>query len=221
MKLRKPLVLFIQIIFAGPWLWGAAEAKPTPCMDLTHPLHSQVNVIKDKGGLWTQFEKKSRLQDHSPLALKVDSKILGLLFTLDYLCTTREGIPYSDIAEYVVRGVKEDGREGFIAKHVDLGHSLKEVTEWADFAIFSESNRTRKLDLDQIKKTVEKANSLVARYKPLFKSKASAQEVLAEAKALIKDIEQLHASDPYLKLADDENNAIPHSSALSNAGDAM
>jgi hypothetical protein len=221
MKLRRPFILFIQCILAVPLLLGAAEAKPTPCRDLLNPLHSQVNVIKDRGGLWTQFEKKTRLQGNSPLALKVDSKILGLMFTLDYLCTTREGIPYSDIAEYVVRGVKEDGREGFIAKHVDLGHSLKEVTEWADFAIFSEGNLTRKLDLGQIKKTVDQANSLVARYKPLFKSKASAEEVLAEAKSLIKDIEQLHATDLYLKLADHENNAIPHSSALSNAGDAM
>jgi uncharacterized protein YciI len=143
------------------------------------------------------------------------------MFTLDYLCDTQEGIPYSDIAEYVVRGVKEDGREGFIAKQVALGHSLKEVTEWAEFAKFSVKNRTRKLDIEKIKNTAKQAEGLVARYGPLYKSKGSAEKVIAEAKSLIADIEELHATDPYLKLADHENNQVPHSSALSNAGDEM
>ena len=221
MKLHKPLPLLIQIIMIVPWLWGAAEAKPKACKELIHPLHSQVNIIKDKGGLWSLFEKIPKLQNHSALALKVDSKIIGLMFTLDYLCTTQEGIPYNDVAEYIVPQIKEIGEEGFIKRHVDLGHSLKEVTDWVEYGRFSEKKLNRKLDFNQIRKTMEQVRSPVERYGLLFQNKNPASAVIAESKALIKDIEQLRATEPYLKQADYENDQVPHSSALSNTGDEM
>lgn len=219
--MKQPLTLFIQIILIVPWFWGAAEANSKACLELLNPLHSQVNVVKDRGGMWALFEKKTKLQNHSPLALRLDSKILGLMFTLDYLCDTQEGIPYSDIAEYVVHQMKKFGEEGFIEKNVELGHSRKEVTEWAAFGRFSQKNLNRKLDINQIKKTVEQAESRVERYRLLFKNKKSATEMIAESKALIEDIEKLHATDLYLKQADYENGQVPHSSALANSGDAM
>ena len=220
MKLHKPLSVFIQIILIGPLLWGSAEANQA-CNDLINPLHRQVNVVKDRGGMWTLFEKRTKLQNHSALALKVDSKIIGLMFTLDYLCTTLEGIPFNDVAEYIVPKIKKFGEEGFIKRHVDLGHSLKDVTDWVEYGRFSEKNLNRKLDFDQIKKTMEKAKKPVKRYGLLFKNKNPASAVIAESKALIKDIEQLRATEPYLKQADYENGQVPHSSALSNTGDEM
>ncbi len=221
MKLHKPLLLFIQIIMIGPWLWGVAEANPKACNELIHPLHSQVNVIKDRGGMWALFEKRPSLQNHSALALAVDSKIISLMFTLDYLCTTQEGIPYNDVAEYIVPQIKKIGEEGFIKKHVDLGHSLKDVTDWVEYGRFSEKNLNRKLDFNLIKKTMEQVRSPVERYGLLFQNNNPASVVIAESKALIKDIEQLRATDPYLKQADDENGQVPHSSVLSNTGDEM
>jgi hypothetical protein len=221
MKLHKSFVLLIQVILIVPLLLGAAQAGSNACEDLTHPLHSKVNVIKDRGGMWSRFEMGRKLQNHSALALKIDSKIIGLMFTLDYLCDTLDGIPFNDVAEYIVPQVKEMGEEGFIRKHVDLGHSMKDVTDWVNYGRFSVKNQTRKLKLDQIRKTVDQARDPVERYEKLYKKTQAAPAVIAETTALIADIEKLHATDSYLKQADYENNQVPHSSILSNTGDEM
>jgi len=221
MKLHKPLFLFLNVFLIVPWLFGSAQAKSNACDELAHPLHSKVNVIKDRGGMWTRFEKGRQLTKHSALALKVDSKVIGLMFTLDYLCDTLDGIAFNDVAEYIVPQVKEIGEEGFIKKHVDLGHSMKDVTDWVNYGRFSVKNQTRKLELSQIKKTMEQVRDPVERYVVLFHKAQAAPKVIAETKALIADIEKLHATDPYLKQADYENGQVPHSSILSNTGDEM
>ena len=221
MKLHKPFLLFVHAILMVPLFLGSAQAKSNACEELAHPLHSKVNVVKDRGGMWFRFEMGRKLQDHSALALKVDSKVIGLMFTLDYLCDTLDGIAFNDVAEYIVPQVKALGEEGFIKKHVDLGHSMKDVTDWVNYGRFSVKNQTRKLKLSQIKKTMEKARNPVDRYVQLFQKTQAAPKVIAETKSLIADIEKLHATDPYLKQADYENNQVPHSSALSNTGDEM
>jgi hypothetical protein len=221
MKLHKSLRLSTSIFLIGLWFLGTAEAGSKPCQDLVGSLHNQVNFVKDRGGMWSLYEKRPGLDKHSGLALKVDSKIIGLMFTLDYLCETQEGIPFNDIAEYVVSNVKKKGREGFIQENVQLGHPLKVVTEWADFADFSVSNLTRKLDIELIKKTAQQAQGPVDRYVDLYSGKHSDSELLAKSKALIADTEQLHKTDLYLKQADYENSQVPHSSVLANSGDDM
>ncbi len=221
MKLHKSLSLSIQIILIGSCLLGTAQARENACNILANPLHSQVNGVKDRGGMWARYEKSRHLTKHSARALKVDSKVIGLMFTLDYLCSTLNGIPYNDVAEYIVPQVKEMGEEGFINKHVDLGHSMKDVTDWVNYGRFSEKNLNRKLDMDQIKKTIENARSPVERYVVLFKKTQKPEDALAETNSLIADIKKLHATDPYLKQADFENGQVPHSSILSNTGDEM
>ena len=83
MKLHKSFLLFVHVFLIGPWLLDVAEANSKACNKLTHPLHSKVNAIKDRGGMWARFENGRKLRDHSALALKVDSKVIGLMFTLD------------------------------------------------------------------------------------------------------------------------------------------
>lgn len=221
MKLHKSFLFFISAILIVPWLWGWAEAGKNACTEMAHPLHSKVNAIKDRGGMWARFERGRKLQNHSALALKVDSKVIGLMFTLDYLCSTLDGIPFNDVAEYIVPQIKKIGEEGFIKKHVDLGHDMKDVTDWVNYGKFSEENRSRKLELAQIKKTMAQAKSPVERYERLYKKTQEVDAVIAETKALIADIEKIHATDPYLIQADYENGQVPFSSILSNSGDAM
>lgn len=221
MRLLKPTLLFLPFIVIGLSLSGLAQAGSKACKDLVSPLHQQVNGVKDRGGIWGQFEKSPGLQDHSALALRLDSKIIGLMFTLDYLCDTERGVPFNDVAEYVVPRIKKKGEDKFIQDHVALGHSLKDVSDWVKFAKFAESNLDRKLDIKRIGETVKAAGPHVERYKILFENKNPASAMMAGSKALIKAIEKLRATDPYLKQADFENNQIPHSSALSNTGDEM
>ena len=222
MNFHKPLFLFLNIILIVLWLFGSAQARSNnACDDLIHPLDTQVNGVKDRGGMWDRYEKSRQLTKHSKFALKVDSKIVALMFTLDYLCDTLEGIPYNDVAEYIVPQVKEIGEERFIKKHVQLGHSLKDVTDWVNYGRFSVKNQNRKLDMGQIQKTVEQAKVRVERYVKLFQKIQASDAVIADTKALIADIEKLHTTDPYLKQADYENGQVPHSSILSNTGDEM
>ena len=221
MNFHKPLFLFLNVILIVPWLFGSAQARSNACDDLAHPLHTQVNGVKDRGGMWSRYEKSRHLTKHSFLALKVDSKVVALMFTLNYLCSTLEGVPYNDVAEYIVPQVKEIGEEGFIKKHVDLGHSMKDVTDWVNYGRFSVKNQNRKLDMGQIKKTVEQMEGPVERYVQLHQKVQVPEAVIADTKALIADIEKLNATDPYLKQANYENGEVPHSSILSNTGDEM
>lgn len=222
MKLHKPFSLLIQIIVTVPLLLGTAQARTNnACDDLIHPLDTKVNNVKDRGGMWDRYEKSRQLRKHSFLALKIDSKAVALMFTLNYLCSTLEGVPYNDVAEYIVPQVKEIGEAGFIQKHVDLGHSMKDVTDWVNYGRFSVKNQNRKLDMGQIKKTVEQVKVRVDRYVQLHQKVQVPEAVIADTKALIADIEKLHETDPYLKQADYENGQVPHSSILSNTGDEM
>ncbi len=220
MKLLTFFFIALQSFVMGSWLSSVAEAGQTPCTELLHPLHNQVSQVKDQGGVWSLFERKRGLQNHSAFGLRLDSKIIGLMFTLDYLCATQEGIPYNDVAHYVVSQLKEKGKEDFTKEHIANGHSQKEVDKLIEFAKFSESNLSRKLDFNQIKKTVEQVELHIERYGRLYHSKNTASAV-DEAKALIEDIDRLRVNDPYLKQADDEHAQTPHIFVLSNRGDTM
>lgn len=221
MKILRPFFISVQCIIMSAWLLGPAEADPKTCKELVHPLHSKVNVIKDQGGIWDQFAKVPGLQNQTALALRVDSLMVGIMFTLDYLCRTQEGIPYNDVARYVVSRIREIGEEGFIEEHVALEHSPEKVAQWVEFGKFAESHLNRKLDLEQIRKTVEQSRVFIDRYKLLFESKSTASVVIAEGKTLVSDIEQFRATDPYIKQADYESSQTPHIPSLSNRGDTM
>ncbi|GJL79404.1 MAG: hypothetical protein NPINA01_23930 [Nitrospinaceae bacterium] len=221
MKFRTFFPLLIQIAIIAPFIGGTVHARSTPCTELIGPLHNQVSQVKDHGGMWDRYERNRELRNHSFLAMRVDSQMVGLMFTLDYLCKTEKGIPFSDVAEYIVRQIKEMGEEGFIKKNVGLGHTMKDVKDWVAFGRFSRENRNRKLEFEQIKKTVEAVNQYVDRYSILFRSKHLAPKMIEETKALIEDIDQFHTTDPYIKQADFENKQVPHSSALSNNSDEM
>ena len=80
MKLLKYPLISILMAVAVPWLWNAAEAGTKTCLELVHPLHKYVNrVHEQQAGLWDLFENMVQLQNHSILALRLDSKISALL----------------------------------------------------------------------------------------------------------------------------------------------
>lgn len=220
MKLLTFFLIALQSTLIGTWLSSAAAADTQACKNLLRPLHNQVSQVKDRGGMWDKFERKVDLRDHSALALQLDSKVIALLFTLDYLCKTQDGIPYNDVAHYVVNQLKEKGKEKFTKEHLANGHTQKEITKLLEFAKFSESHLNRKLDFEQIKKSVERSKRQIERYTLLYQNKNS-PETIAEGKALMEDIAKLRTTDPYFKQADFEHSQTPHIFVLSNRGDTM
>ena len=219
----KVLLVGISAVILIPGFSSAAEAGPTSCLDLVLPLDHKVSSVKDRGGIWALFEKGRVLRNHSPLALQFDSKVHSLMFTLNYLCETEEGIPYGELSLYLNSRYRERGGEGPVKDELlNMGYSIEEVTLLLEFKKYAEKNRHRKLEINQIKKTMDKARGYVDGYLQLSEKikKSSSISLVEEMKALGKDIDEFRATDPYMKQADYENSQEPHTT-LTETSDQM
>ena len=239
MKLLK-IFLIIQIVVIAPLHLGPAQADNSKaCYDLFRPLEKQAQKIKDRGGIWELFEKGASLRKHSIVGLHVDSKITSLIDTLNYLCESQDGLPINEVANYLVSTMKKEGREGFIKYYLSLSHSIEEIEVWAEYAEYFEANRKRKLDFNQTKNTLAKAQKFFERYTTLAQNIDSTNdkelrikalrllvplqvEGIAEAgKVLTEDIKQFIAMDPLLKQANLENSEIPFAPNLTGGAEPL
>ena len=239
MKLLK-IFLIIQIVVIAPLHLGPAQADNSKaCYDLFRPLEKQAQKIKDRGGIWELFENGASLRKHSIVGLHVDSKITSLIDTLNYLCESQDGLPINEVANYLVSTMKKEGREGFIKYYLSLSHSIEEIEVWAEYAEYFKANRKRKLDFNQTKNTLAKAQKFFERYTTLAQNIDSTNdkelrikalrllvplqvEGIAEAgKVLTEDIKQFIAMDPLLKQANLENSEIPFAPNLTGGAEPL
>ncbi len=218
-----PLLVLISVFTFTFSISTMAAAAPPTCLDLVNPLDNKVRAVKERGGLWSLFEKSRQLRDHSPMALQMDSKVISLMFILNYLCETEQGIPYDDLALYLNARFEETGGEGPVKDELlTMGYSIEEVTILIAFKKFAQKNRHRKLELNQIRKTIEKADQYAERYWLLSQKmkKRSGASVIEEVKNLARDLAAFRATDPYMILADYENSQVPHTT-LTESSDQM
>ena len=239
MKLLK-IFLIIQIVVIAPLHLGPAQADNSKaCYDLFRPLEKQAQKIKDRGGIWELFENGASLRKHSIVGLHVDSKITSLIDTLNYLCESQDGLPINEVANYLVSMMKKEGREGFIKYYLSLFHSIEEIEVWAEYAEYFEANRKRKLDFNQTKNTLTKAQKFFERYTTLAQNIDStndkelrikalrllvplqAEGIAEEGKVLTEDIKQFIAMDPLLKQANLENSEIPFAPNLTGGAEPL
>jgi len=239
MKLLK-IFLIIQIVVIAPLHLGPAQADNSKaCYDLFRPLEKQAQKIKDRGGIWELFENGASLRKHSIVGLHVDSKITSLIDTLNYLCESQDGLPINEVANYLVSMMKKEGREGFIKYYLSLFHSIEEIEVWAEYAEYFEANRKRKLDFNQTKNTLAKAQKFFERYTTLAQNIDSTNDkelrikalrllvplqvegIAEEGKVLTEDIKQFIAMDPLLKQANLENSEIPFAPNLTGGAEPL
>ncbi len=224
MKLLK-LLLISQIIMVAPLLSGYAKANNTQtCYDYFRPLENLALEIKGRGGTWELFEKREIFRDHAIVGLHVDSKITALIFTIDYLCESQEGIPFNGVAAQVVPTLEEKGLEGFIEYYLVLAHELNEIKGWAKYAEWYKANHKRKLDPNQTKTTIDNARLYFERYRALavkMKTTNDIENIVKDGKTLIEDIVKFNTVDPLLIKANFENSKIPQVSNLLNIADEM
>ncbi len=224
MKLLK-FILIIQFIMVAPLLPGSAKADNVQaCYDYFRPLENLALEIKGRGGTWELFEKRALFRDHAVVGLHADSKITALIFTIDYLCESQEGIPFNDVAVQVVPTLAEKGLEGFIEYYLVLAHELNEIKGWAKYAEWYNANHKRKLDPKQTKATIDNARLFFERYRALavkMKTTNDIEGIVKDGKALIDDIVKFNTVDPLLKQANFENSKIPQVSNLLNIADEM
>jgi hypothetical protein len=224
MKPLNPFFIFLQTLFiicVSSITLNAAE-KPS-CISLLHPLESKVEEIRGQGGIWGIFDQNYQVRNHATVTLKLDSKIMILIFHLNYLCSTQNGVPLEEIAQILLPQLKAKGKQILMEDLVNLGHFDEEAEKLIAYVRYAESNLNRKLEFDRITKTIKESQIFVDRLVEVYKKIGTVEsgKIMSESKVLINDIEKYLATDSYLLLADKENAEIPHSRYITGDSDAM
>ncbi len=224
MKLLK-VFLILQTLVITPLLLNSSEANNVQaCYNMFRPLENLALKIKGHGGTWELFEKREIFRKHAIVGLHADSKITALIFTINYLCESQEGIPMNEVAGQVVPTMAEKGLEGFIEYYLVLAHELEEIKGWAKYAEYFKANHKRKLDINETKTTIKNVQQYFERYKALatkLKKTNDVEGIAKDGNALIEDIMLFNTVDPLLKQANFENSQIPQVSNLLNIADEM
>ena len=205
-KLIVGLMLGIVLCFGSVQEVSAADAPS--CATLLHPLETKVGEIKDRGGIWGMFDQYHFKVNHTSVTLKLDSKITVLISRLNHLCATQNGVPLEEVAQILVPQLKAKGEQVVMEELINIGHIVEEAERLITYARFAESNLNRKLEFDQIIKTIAKSQLFVNRLMELSKKigQVGSEKIMNDSKVLISDIEKFLTTDSYLILADKETD---------------
>ena len=224
MKLFNLSYIFILVLcFVLVSRSDMIAADAPSCAVLLHPLENKVEQIKGQGGIWGIFDKNYQVRNHATITLKLDSKITILIVRLKYLCSTKNGVPLEEIAEILLPQLKAKGEQAVMEYLLNLGHFMEEAKKLIAYARFAESNLNRKLEFDQISKTITESQPFTNRFVELSQKIGAVEheKIMLEAKILISEIEKFLETNPHLILADKENAEIPHSRYITGDSDAM
>ena len=224
MNSLNPFLILMQLLFVILILRGeVGAADASPCVALLHPLESKVEQVIGQGGIWGMFDQNYKVRNHATLTLKLDSKITVLIARLNHLCATQNGVPLEEIAQILLPRLKAEGEKALTEDLINLGHFEEEAEKLIAYARFAESNLNRKLEFDQITKTITESQPFANRLVKLSKKigEIESETILTESKVLISDIEKFLKTNPYLMLADKESSKIPHSRYITGDSDAM
>ena len=132
-------------------------------------------------------------------------------------------MPLEEIAQILAPRLTAEGEKAVIEDLMNLGHFEEEAEKLIAYARFAESNLNRKLEFDQISKTITESQPFANRFVELSKKigEIESETILTESKVLISDIEKFLKTNPYLILADKESSNIPHSRYITGDSDAM
>ena len=183
------------------------------CRELVTPLIKTNDSIALNGGLWGYFEKDPFLRKYSTQAVQLDSRINKVFFLLNYLCETKNGIPFNDLATYISRSIASRGEPAFKEELIILGKTSKQIKNWFNFFKFAQSHRLRTLNSSTIRATINKATPLISNYVSLEKNINQSKQskvILENAVALIIKIDGFLSNDPYITQALDEISHVPY-----------
>jgi len=196
------LTSFVSTVFASP-----------SCHELVAPLIKTNDSIALNGGLWGYFEKDPFLRKYSTQAVQLDSRINKVFFLLNYLCETKNGIPFNDLATYISRSIANKGEPAFKEELIILGKTSKQINNWFNFFMFAQSHRFRTLNSSTIRATINKAIPLINNYVSLEKNinqSIQSKVILKNTGALRIKIDRFFLGDPYITQALDEISHVPY-----------
>jgi hypothetical protein len=214
-KLKRAFFCFVFILAASFVVVAGSHAKSnsSDCLSLVKPLDEKRKKVGLAGGIWGIFARESALDGHSKDAVKLDSKINKLVETLVYLCETKSGVPYNELASFVTRKIKELGADRFGQEQILLGKPKQDVADWLEYSKIAEANRKRVLELDKIKISIQGTSVYIDRYWKMFGDFINKDEILPilpATVALNRKIDDFMINDPYIAMALFEDSQIPY-----------
>ena len=132
---------------------------------------------------------------------------------LNYLCETKNGIPFNDLATYISRSIADKGESAFKAELIILGKTSKQIKSWFDFFKYAQSHRFRLLNSSTVRATINRAIPLINNYTSLEKNinhSKQSKVILKNAGLLRIKIDRFLSSDPYITQALDEISHVPY-----------
>jgi len=207
----KKIFIFLQSLLLASFA-STAFASPA-CHELFTPLIKTNDSIAFNGGLWGYFEKDPFLRKYSTQAMQLDSRINKVFFLLNYLCETKNGIPFNDLATYISRSIADKGEPAFKAELTIIGKTSKQIKNWFVFFKFAQSHRFRTLNSSTIRATINRAIPLINNYTSLEKNinqTKKSKVILKNAGTLRVKIDRFLSSDPYITQALDEISHVPY-----------
>jgi hypothetical protein len=211
---NKSVLLFLFCVCLHTLSIGTAwsETQTQKCHNQLSPLEKTKSAIIGEGGMWAVFEHHKIFREKSSNAMQLDSKIQQLVWLLDYLCETVEGVPYNELANYLTKNLKEKSKPQFKKELIILGKTETEIDIWFTFSDVSLKNKTRKLNAETIYNSIQKAAPLIQQYKRLTEEIYSSPNIeqIKSVDNLYQEIEQLESSDSYLAQALRETSQVPH-----------
>ncbi len=172
-------------------------------------------------GIWGLFQKKAALQDNSVEGISLDNRINSVLFHLEYLCNTIDGIPFDELADYVSTSLAEKGEEKFRKELIILGKNESQIEVWFEFSRFAIANQYRVLDPQKISHAIQAAHPLIKEYLALaerINRKKDMGSAIQETRDLTDQIDTFFKTDPYISQAFHENSQIPYADWDENYG---
>ena len=200
-------------LFAISNITFANQGPISKCHSQINPLHQERDKVSKLDGIWGLFEKNSVLQGNSVLAINIDRKINSIIFHLQYLCDTLNGIPMNEVARYVRDGIEKKGENRFRKELIDLGKPETEIDIWFAFTRFSQKNKERSLDLKSITDSIKGAVPFIDSYVSIAE-KINNQEIddsiTKSVEKLSTEIDNFFLADKYMNQALTENRNIPY-----------
>ena len=183
------------------------------CHAQIKPLHLQRERVAQLDGMWGLFEKNRELQNNSVAAINLDRKVNSIIFHLEYLCDTLNGIPMNEVARYVRDGINENGKDNFRKELIILGKNEAEIKIWFEFTDFSLKNEERSLNLNTIFQSITNSAPFINLYAALAQKINRRQiddSIVKNVSELSSKIELFFETDSYMNQALTENKNIPY-----------
>ena len=219
--MKPALLLTVFAFFVSVSSSWAGPAEISSCLQQVTPLKVQRDQVADLDGIWGLFQKRAALQDNSVEGISLDNRINSVLFHLEYLCNTIDGIPFDELADYVSTSLAEKGEEKFRKELIILGKNESQIKVWFEFSRFAIANQYRVLDPQKISHAIQAAHSLIKEYLALaerINRKKDMGSVIQETRDLTDQIDTFFKTDPYISQAFHENSQIPYADWDENYG---